>query len=147
MSGCRVLLAKPQTFMNLSGNSVRPLLLKYGDGDLANLIVVFDDVALPFGMIRVRSRGSASGQKGVKSLIERLGGNEFARVRIGIKPDHPIGELSGYVLSRVPKRDHQALDEVLDRAADAVEVLLTEDIESAMQKFNQRLKSDAESAQ
>lgn len=146
IGGERVLLAKPQTFMNLSGNAVRPLLLKYGDGDLAGLIVVFDDVALPFGLIRVRASGSSGGQKGMKSLIERLGGDEFARVRIGIRPDHPIADLSGYVLSKAPKRNRQELDEVLDRAADAVEVILIEGIESAMQKFNQRVKDEVEDA-
>ena len=84
LAGQRVLLAKPQTYMNLSGDAVSPLLDRYGEGKPANLLVASDDVALPFGMIRVRARGSAGGQKGLKSIIERLGTQEFARVRLGV---------------------------------------------------------------
>ena len=135
-----MVLAKPQTFMNLSGAAVRPLLERYGDGDTANLIVASDEVALPFGMIRVRGRGSAGGQKGLKSIIERLGTNEFARVRLGVGPDHPVGDLSTFVLSPIPKRDRDRLDQMLDRAADAVEVILTRGVERAMSLFNERVK-------
>ena len=136
----RVLLAKPQTFMNLSGNSVRPLLERYAEGDAANLVVASDEAALPFGMIRVRPRGSAGGQKGLKSIIERLGTQDFARVRLGVKPDHPLGDLSSYVLSPIPKRDRELLDQMLDRAADAVDVILTAGVERAMALFNERIK-------
>ena len=139
-AGERVVLAKPQTFMNLSGGAVRPLLERYGDGDTANLIVASDEVALPFGMIRVRGRGSAGGQKGLKSIIERLGTNEFARVRLGVGPDHPVGDLSTFVLSPIPKRDRDRLDQMLDRAADAVEVIITSGVERAMSLFNERVK-------
>src|SRR4249920_1121264 len=118
----RVLLVKPQTYMNLSGEAVRPLLDRYSEGKPANLLVASDDVALPFGMIRVRARGSAGGQKGLKSIIERLGTGEFARVRMGVKPDHPVSDLASFVLSKIPKRDREALEDVLDRAADAAEV-------------------------
>jgi PTH1 family peptidyl-tRNA hydrolase len=140
LAGERVVLAKPQTFMNLSGGAVRPLLERYGDGDTANLIVASDEVALPFGMIRVRGRGSAGGQKGLKSIIERLGTNEFARVRLGVGPDHPVGDLSTFVLSPIPKRDRDRLDQMLDRAADAVEVIITSGVERAMSLFNERVK-------
>src|SRR5688572_17128876 len=84
LAGERVLLVKPQTFMNLSGNAVRPLLDKYGEAEAANLIVACDDVALPFGMLRVRARGSAGGQKGLQSIIERIGSQDFPRLRLGI---------------------------------------------------------------
>jgi len=83
-----VILVKPQTYMNLSGNAVRPLLERYALGDPASLIVICDDIALPLGMIRVRGQGSAGGQKGLKSVIERLGTQQFCRVRLGIKPEH-----------------------------------------------------------
>jgi PTH1 family peptidyl-tRNA hydrolase len=136
----RVMLAKPQTFMNLSGNSVRPLLERYGGGDVANLLVASDEAALPFGMIRVRPGGSAGGQKGLKSIIERLGTQEFARLRLGVRPDHPLTDLSSFVLSPIPKRDRELLDRVLDRAADAVEVILGEGVERAMALFNERVK-------
>jgi PTH1 family peptidyl-tRNA hydrolase len=95
----RVLLIKPQTFMNLSGNALRPLLEHYGDDDPANLLVVVDDAALPLGMIRVRSHGSAGGHNGLKSIIERLGTRAFPRVRLGIKPDHPVDDMKRFVLS------------------------------------------------
>ena len=144
LAGQRVLLAKPETYMNLSGDAVRPLLDSYGEGLPANLIVASDDIALPFGMVRVRARGSAGGQKGLKSIIERLGTQEFARVRLGVKPDHPVDDLSSFVLSPIRKRDREQLDEAVDRAADAVETILTEDVERAMARFNERVKSETE---
>jgi PTH1 family peptidyl-tRNA hydrolase len=144
LAGQRVLLAKPQTYMNLSGDAVRPLLDRYGEGQPANLLVASDDVALPFGMIRVRARGSAGGQKGLKSIIERVGTQEFARVRLGVKPDHPLDDLSKFVLSPIRNRDREQLDETLERAVDAVAVILTEGVERAMARFNERVKSENE---
>ena len=140
----RVLLAKPQTYMNLSGDAVRPLLDRYGEGQPANLLVASDDVALPFGMIRVRARGSAGGQKGLKSIIDRLGTQEFARVRLGVKPDHPLDDLSKFVLSPIRNRDREQLDETLERAVDAVTVILAEGVGRAMARFNERVKSESE---
>lgn len=139
LAGQRVLLAKPQTYMNLSGDAVRPLLDRYGEGEPANLLVASDDVALPFGMIRVRARGSAGGQKGLKSIIERLGTQEFARVRLGVKPDHPLDDLSRFVLSPIRNRDREQLEETLERAVDAVTVILSEGVERAMARFNERV--------
>ena len=142
LAGQRVLLAKPQTYMNLSGDAVRPLLDRYGEGKPANLLVASDDVALPFGIIRVRARGSAGGQKGLKSIIERLGTQEFARVRLGVKPDHPLDDLSRFVLSPIRNRDREQLEETLERAVDAVTVTLSEGVEQAMARFNERVKSE-----
>lgn len=136
----RVLLIKPQTYMNLSGDAVRPLLDRYGESDPANLLVVSDDVALPFGMIRVRARGSAGGQKGLKSIIGRLGSEEFARVRIGVKPEHPLDDLSSFVLSPIRTRDREVLDEALEKAMEAVAVILSEGVGRAMTRFNERVK-------
>jgi len=144
LMGQRVLLAKPQTYMNLSGDAVRPLLDRYGEGQPANLLVASDDVALPFGMIRVRARGSAGGQKGLKSIIERLGTQEFARVRLGVKPDHPLDDLTKFVLSPIRNRDREQLDETLERAVDAVTVILAEGVGRAMARFNERVKSESE---
>jgi peptidyl-tRNA hydrolase, PTH1 family len=140
LAGKRILLVKPQTFMNLSGDAARPLLEHYGEAEPSNLIVACDDVALPFGTIRVRARGSAGGQKGLKSIIERLATQEFARVRLGVRPEHPVEDLASFVLSPIPKRDRAALDQALDRAADAIEVVLTEGVEHAMALFNERVK-------
>ena len=142
LAGQRVLLAKPQTYMNLSGDAVRPLLERYGDGLPSNLLVASDDVAIPFGMIRVRARGSAGGQKGLKSIIERLGSQDFSRVRLGVKPDHPLEDLSGFVLSPIRRRDQQQLDETLERAVEAVLVVLGEGVERAMARFNERVKDE-----
>ena len=140
LADTRVLLVKPQTFMNLSGDAARPLLEHYGEAEPANLIVSCDDVALPFGTIRVRARGSAGGQKGLKSIIERLGTQEFARVRLGVKPEHPVNDLTSFVLSTIPKRDRETLDHALERAADAIEMILTVGVERAMALFNERVK-------
>jgi PTH1 family peptidyl-tRNA hydrolase len=142
LGGQRVLLVKPQTFMNLSGDAVRPLLDRYGEGDAANLIVVTDEVALPFGMIRVRAGGSAGGHKGLKSIIARLGTQDFARIRLGVRPDHPVDDLVSFVLSPIPKRERATLNQTLDAAADAVEVVLAEGVERAMARFNRRVKSE-----
>ena len=140
IAGQETILAKPQTYMNLSSDSVGPLLQSYGEGKPENLVVASDDVALPFGMIRVRARGTAGGQKGLKSIIDRLGSLEFVRIRLGAKPDHPVSDLANFVLSPIPKRDQQLLVDMLDRAADAVEVLLLHGADRAMELFNERIK-------
>lgn len=144
IAGQRVMLVKPQTFMNLSGNAVRPLLDHHAAGDSHNLIAVCDDVALPSGMIRVRPRGSAGGQKGLQSIIDRLGSQDFPRVRIGIKPDHKVSSLPDFVLSRISRRERESLDTALDRAADAIEVLIGEGAERAMSLFNERVKVEGD---
>jgi PTH1 family peptidyl-tRNA hydrolase len=141
VAGEPVMLVKPQTFMNLSGDAVRPVLDRYGEGMPANLVVASDDVALPFGMIRIRARGSAGGQKGLVSIIDRLGTQEFSRIRLGAAPEHPIGDLSRFVLSPIPKRDSATLDEMLSRAIEAVDVIMTDGVQRAMSQFNERIKS------
>ena len=142
LAGERVLLVKPQTFMNLSGNAVRPLLEKYSEVKPENLLVACDDVALPFGMIRVRPGGSAGGQNGLQSIIDRLGTQHFARLRLGIQPDHKVSNLKDFVLSQIPKRDMEELEHTLERAADAVETVIRDGVERAMQLFNERVKAD-----
>ena len=141
LAGQQALLVKPQTFMNLSGDAVRPLLDRYGEGSPSNLIVFSDDVALPFGMIRIRPRGSAGGQKGLKSIIERLGTQEFSRLRLGAAPDHPISDLTRFVLSRIPKREAETLGAMLDRATEAVDVIVSGGVERAMSLFNERVQA------
>ena len=138
----RILLVKPQTYMNLSGNSIKPLLMKHSDGDPRQLTVVCDDVALPFGMLRIRAKGSAGGQKGLISIIERLGTQDFYRVRIGIKPDHPIRDLPSFVLARFSGSVREELDAILERAADAVETVVSSGVERAMQLSNEKVTSD-----
>jgi len=139
----RVLLVKPQTYMNLSGDAVKPLLSRYGEADPRNLIVALDEVALPLGMIRIRARGSSGGQKGLKSIIERLGTEDFTRLRLGSGPEHAVEDLGAFVLSRVPRREWDRVDRMLDRAADAIETILREGVDRAMALYNERRKPAA----
>ncbi|MDX2034200.1 MAG: aminoacyl-tRNA hydrolase [Blastocatellia bacterium] len=136
LAGQECLLVKPQTFMNLSGVSVAELKRKYEIADVARIVLLSDDLALPFGTIRLRPKGSAGGQNGLKSVIAKLGTQDFPRVRLGIAPDHPIASASDFVLSDFPRKDRDALTEMVARAADAVEDLLTKSIAEAMSKYN-----------
>jgi PTH1 family peptidyl-tRNA hydrolase len=126
---------KPMTFMNLSGEAVACLLGKEGRL-LANTIVVYDDIALPLGVLRVRPKGSHGGHNGMRSIISRTGSDAFARVRVGIMPDHPINDVSDFVLARFASSERQALEEATTKAAEAVEVIIRFGIEKAMQEFN-----------
>jgi len=139
LEGVEVVLAKPQTYMNLSGQAVSRLLPKYGAG-VGDLIVVVDEADLPFGQLRIRPRGSAGGHNGLKSIIGALDSGQFARVRMGVKPDHPVEKIS-YVLGRFRKSDLEPVAELVDRAAEAVCVILKEGVEKAMNRYNQRVRS------
>jgi PTH1 family peptidyl-tRNA hydrolase len=134
-----VLLAKPQTYMNLSGGAVAQLLERFECGP-ENLIVVFDDVALPWGMIRVRERGSAGGHNGMKSIIAALGTMEFPRVRLGVRPERPVADLAAYVLRPMRKADLETAAEMVEAAADAVGVMLRDGVPRAMAQFNRRAR-------
>ncbi len=135
IGGNAVELVKPQTFMNLSGEAVSCLVSKPERVD-TELIVISDDLALPFGKIRIRPRGSHGGQNGLRSIIDCLKTQDFTRVRIGIQPEHPISSASNFVLEDFSKGDLEKLDEILDDAADAVEMIITDGIDAAMAKFN-----------
>lgn len=128
-------LAKPQTFMNLSGESVSCLLKKPGRS-LKKTIVISDDLALPFGSIRLRPKGSDGGHNGLKSLIACLKTQDFIRLRIGIQPEHPIGDTRRFVLENFSKSDFAAVEKILERSADAIRAVIAEGIEKAMAKFN-----------
>jgi len=131
----KIILAKPQTYMNLSGQSVQGLANFY-KLDLDNLLVAHDDLDLPFGVIRMRPGGGPGGQKGVASAIERLGTKDFARLRIGI--GRPPGRMdpADYVLQDYSRDEIKSLSEVLDKAADASLVFIKEGLDKAMNKFN-----------
>jgi PTH1 family peptidyl-tRNA hydrolase len=131
----RVVLVKPQTFMNLSGDAVGCLTAKH-EADANSLIVISDDLALPFGTIRLRERGSAGGHNGLKSIISVLGTNEFTRLRIGIQPEHPLSDAKRYVLAEFSNAEKKELDQVLDRAAEALRSVLKDGIKKAMSLFN-----------
>jgi PTH1 family peptidyl-tRNA hydrolase len=133
--GCKLIFAKPQTYMNLSGQSIQGLARFY-KLPLENMIVAHDDLDLPFGTIRIRPGGGPGGQKGVASAIERLGTKDFRRLRIGI--GRPPGRMdpSAYVLQDFPKADQGFLSEILDYSADAILTFVTEGLDAAMNKFN-----------
>ena len=137
IEGLPVKLAKPQTFMNLSGDAVACLLRKHRlEQPNGKLIVVSDDLALPFGKIRIRERGSAGGHNGLKSIIGRLGTNEFTRLRIGIQPEHPINDAKRFVLDSFSKTARKEVEEILERSADAVRAILRDGVLKAMTDYN-----------
>ncbi len=136
--GIRVVLAKPETFMNLSGLSVARLLAKY-NLPATDLIVLVDEVNLPLGTVRVRPRGSAGGHNGMKSIIGALGTDDFVRVRMGAQPDPPVADRVSYVLSRFRKADLRTVEDMVEQAAEAVRVVLKEGAEKAMNRFNRRI--------
>jgi PTH1 family peptidyl-tRNA hydrolase len=135
LEGERAILAKPQTFMNLSGQSVAGLCAK---SEIAgpDVIVISDDLALPVGKIRIRPRGSAGGHNGLKSIIETLRTDEFVRVRIGIMPEHPIGDTKSFVLAAFPKTELSVVSEMVEQAANAVRSVIADGVEKTMAKFN-----------
>lgn len=133
----RVKLVNPQTFMNLSGEAVACLVAKHklaGQGE--NLIVVSDDLALPFGKIRIRARGSAGGHNGLKSIIGALGTNEFTRLRIGIQPEHPIADSKRFVLDAFPRALRPEVEKILERTAEALRAILRDGVLKAMAEYN-----------
>ena len=135
VEGETVELVKPQTYMNLSGEAVSCLISKPGRG-VEKLIVISDDLALPFGSIRLRSKGSHGGQNGLRSIIDCLKTNEFIRLRIGIMPEHPISNAKNFVLENFSKNETETVKEVLGKSAAAVRTIITDGIEKAMAKFN-----------
>ena len=138
VAGEEVLLAKPQTYMNLSGIAVRELLEKY-ELEPADMLVLFDERDLPWGMIRIGERGSPGTHNGAKSVTSAVGTPEFARLRLGCGPDHPVSDLAAYVLRPMKKADLEVAAEMVAEAGDAVELLLAQGIPAAMTKFNRRV--------
>jgi peptidyl-tRNA hydrolase, PTH1 family len=132
----QVLLAKPETYMNLSGMAVRELVGKYEADPGKDLIVVYDELDLPLGRIRIRQRGSSAGHNGMESIIGALGTQEFLRVRLGVGPEKKVSDGAKYLLSPFRKAQLKVLDEILDAASDAVRVILKEGPAAAMNRFN-----------
>ena len=138
IAGKRVLLVKPQTFMNLSGECVRPLLDFYKIS-ADNLIVIYDDISLPVGRLRVRRDGSAGGHNGIKSLIEHLGTQSFPRIKVGVgeKPHHDY-DLASWVLSEFSDNDLKTLEATFPTVCEGLEKILTASIDDAMQICNKK---------
>jgi PTH1 family peptidyl-tRNA hydrolase len=143
IAGEEILLAKPQTYMNLSGISVRELLAKY-ELDVPDLLVMWDEAQLPFGTIRIHPDGSAGSHNGAKSVIGAVGTQKFARLRLGIAPEHPVSSRKEFVLRPMKKAELEVAAEMLGEAGDAIEMLLAQGIDAAMTKYNRRKSADPE---
>lgn len=135
IGGEKVILAQPQTFMNLSGECIRSFA-DYYKIDPEDIIVAFDDISLGVGQLRVRQKGSAGGHNGIKNIIEHLGTNEFPRVKVGVGGKPEGGDLVRHVLGRFSKGDEKIIGEVLDFAVEAVEAIVSEGVDAAMNSFN-----------
>jgi peptidyl-tRNA hydrolase, PTH1 family len=137
IAGHKVKLIKPQTYMNLSGQAVGCLVAKHhAETPGERLIVISDDLALPFGKMRIRERGSAGGHNGLKSIIATLGTDEFVRLRIGIQPDHPIADAKRFVLDQFPKSLRTEVASILDRSTEAIKTIVSDGTLKAMQEYN-----------
>lgn len=135
IDGEKVILAKPQTFMNLSGESVRAIS-DYYKVEPENIIIIYDDVSLAPGQLRVRTKGSAGGHNGIKSIIAHLGTQEFPRIRVGVGEKPKGMDLADYVLGRFSKEESQIMEEAFKEAAEAACLLITEGPDAAMNHFN-----------
>ena len=143
IAGKPVMLAKPQTFMNLSGTSVAPLMQKHGFNP-ADLIVVWDELNLPWGSLKILTSGSAGGHNGAESVIGSLETREFVRVRLGVHPGHPLSSGVEYLLAPVKRSQRKELEELVGRGADAVVSIIAEGAAMAMTKFNRRAQGSNE---
>jgi peptidyl-tRNA hydrolase, PTH1 family len=143
IAGQEVVLAKPQTMMNLSGLAVIELVRRNAC-EPSDVIVICDDIALPWGMIRVRERGSAGGHNGLKSVIGALGTMEFPRVRLGVQPGEMRGDLKEYVLRQIRRDEEDLVAEEVEQSAEAVKVILAEGTQIAMNRFNRRVTPPGE---
>ena len=140
IAGESVILAKPETYMNLSGLSVLELVAEHQAEVSKDLIVIYDELDFPLGTIRIRQRGSSAGHNGMESILSALGTDEFLRIRLGIAPDHKVDGVK-YVLTPFRRAQEKVVDEILDTAAQAVDVILKEGPAAAMNRFNR--KNDA----
>jgi PTH1 family peptidyl-tRNA hydrolase len=147
IGGKTVLLAKPQTFMNLSGVAIKPLMQK-NEIEPKDLILVYDELALPWGSLRLRPDGSAAGHNGVQDVIDKIGTPAFPRVRLGVHPGYQLVQGAGadYLLSRFSRRQNETLDEFIGLAADATESIIAEGVSLSMTRFNRRAPGTTEDA-
>ena len=137
IDGHAVMLAKPQTYMNLSGGSLASLMEKH-EIPRERLVVVYDELDLPWMAVKIKPKGSSAGHKGMQSIISSLGSNEIVRMRLGISPDHPVKDGADFVLAPFKRSQKKELEELVDYAADAVRSIIAEGVEKAMTRFNRR---------
>lgn len=136
IGGEKVLLMQPQTYMNLSGEAIADAVNFYKINPSEELIIIYDDISLVPGKLRLRKKGSAGGHNGIKSIIAQLGTEEFKRIKVGVGEKPEGWDLANHVLGYFKNDERKLVDESLERAADAVECIITEKFESAMNKFN-----------
>jgi peptidyl-tRNA hydrolase, PTH1 family len=141
ISGKTVLLAQPQTYMNLSGVAIKPLMER-NDVSPSELILVYDELDLPWGSLRVRPKGSAAGHNGIADVIEKIGTQEFPRIRLGVHPGNTLSSGRDYLLSRFTRQQKETLDAFIDLGADAAESVIAEGVEKSMAKFNRRAQGE-----
>jgi peptidyl-tRNA hydrolase, PTH1 family len=134
----QLLLAKPETFMNLSGLSVRELVAEYEVHPESDLIVIQDELDFPLGTLRIHTRRSSAGHNGIESIISALGTQDFLRIRMGVSPERKVEDGERYLLAPFRKADLTVVDEMLDTAGEAVKVILTEGAAAAMNRFNRK---------
>ena len=139
INGKKVMLIKPQTYMNLSGESVKEVMSFY-KVDVENMIVIYDDTSLGLSMIRLREKGSAGGHNGIKSIINHMGGDTFNRVKVGIGEKPNGWDLADYVLAKFNKDDEPLILSGIDKAAEACEIFISRGMKDAMNKFNAKQK-------
>ena len=146
LEGQEVVLAKPETYMNLSGVSVRELVKELEIAPEKDLIVLYDELDLPFGTLRIRERGRSAGHNGMESIIGSLGTQEFTRIRLGVGPGHPLSDGARYLLAPMKKSQLAEADPMLDTAAEAVQMILKQSIAAAMNRFNRKPEKPEEAA-
>lgn len=141
IEGTKVILAKPQTYMNLSGESIRALMDYYKVAE-EELIIIYDDISLEVGQLRIRRRGSAGGHNGIKSIISHLGTQEFNRIKVGVG-DKPKGyDLANYVLGKFQKEEKPYIEKAIVMGAEATKVIITKGVDTAMNLFNKKIEHD-----
>ena len=144
IEGQKVILAKPLTYMNLSGEAVRAMVDYYKIDPETELLVIFDDISLALGNIRIRKKGSAGGHNGIKSIITHLGTQNFQRIKVGVGEKPKNWDLADYVLGAFSKDDRKLVDEALERTAKAAALIVQGEIDEAMNLYNKKLVIDAE---
>lgn len=142
IAGQKVILAKPQTYMNLSGESIRSIVDYYKVDPETELLVIYDDISLDVGKLRIRAKGSAGGHNGIKNIIAHLGSQVFPRIKVGVGEKPSKYDLADYVLGHFSKAEQVLMDEGYNHAVNAVEMILSGDINSAMNEYNRKKKED-----
>ncbi len=138
VGGQGVLLAKPETFMNLSGLSVRELVAEYDARPESDLMVIQDELDFPLGTLRIHTRRSSAGHNGIESIIEALETQDFLRIRVGVAPGHKLEDSKRYLLAPMRKADLAVIDGMLDTAGEAVQMILQQGAAAAMNRFNRK---------